>query len=99
MSSRNDPEDPSTVRGWIRSWQLGKAMEAGYSDQEAINRDHEKALGAEKAEAEAFWAQMRAGGAPVAAPEPEPGPEPGADAGPDPEAGDEPGPEPEPEAQ
>jgi hypothetical protein len=82
MSSRNDPEDPSTARGWIQSWKLGKAMEAGYNDQAVIQADHEESLAAETAGAEAFWAQMAADGVPVASPEPEAG----ADAEPEPEA-------------
>ena len=84
MPFLDDPEDPystCTVMGWIRSWKLGQALEAGYSDQEAIQADYEKALAAEKAEAEAFWAQMAADGVPVASLKPEAG----ADTAPEPE--------------
>jgi len=98
MPFLDDPDDPyseHTVMGWIRSWKLGKALEAGYGDTEGIKTETGQMHAAEKAGAEAFWAQMTADGVPVAQAGPEAGPGPGADAGPDSEAGDEPGPEPE----
>ena len=78
----DDPGDPyseHTVMGWIRSWKLGKALEAGYGHTEGIKAEIGQMHAAEKAGAEAFWAQMKADGVPVA------------QAGS--EAGDEPGPE------
>ena len=92
MSFFDDPDDPystRTVMGWVRSWKLGKALEAGYNDTEGIKAAIEEMHAAEKAQAEAFWAQMAADGVPVATPEADPGASAGSGAGP--EAG--PGPE------
>ena len=70
-----EPEDPQTVGEHIRKFladlRLAKQVEADFSDQEAINRDYERALAAEDAAAGEAWAQMAADGVPVAAPEPE----------------------------
>jgi len=71
----DDPDDPTTIRGWIRSWKLGKALDAGYNDQAAIDRDYARMVAASDARDAQFWADMRADGVPVA--DPEPGPEPG----------------------
>ena len=69
------PEDPRTVGEHIGKFladlRLAKQVEADFSDQEAINRDYERALAAEDAAAGEAWAQMRADGVPVAPPEPE----------------------------
>ena len=65
MSFFDDPDDPystRTVMGWVRSWKLGKALEAGYKDTEGIKAAIEEMHAAEKAQAEAFWAQMAAPG-------------------------------------
>jgi hypothetical protein len=73
----DDPEDPystHTVMGWIRSWKLGKALEAGYNDQAAIDRDYAQMVAASDARDAQFWADMRADGVPVADPEPDPEP-------------------------
>lgn len=92
MRFSDDPDDPysaGTVMGWIRSWNLGKAIQADLADQEGIEASIAEMRAAEEAGATAFWAQMRADGVPVAQPDAEP------------EAGNDPGsaPAPEPEAQ
>ena len=88
----DDPDDPystSTVMGWIRSWKLGKTMEAELADTEGIEAAIEAMHAAEDAQAAEFWAQMAADGVPVALPEPASGtapePEPEAEAGTAPE--------------
>jgi hypothetical protein len=94
MSFFDDPDDPystRTVMGWVRSWKLGKALEAGYNDIEGIKAAIEEMHAAEKAEAEAFWAQMAADGVPVATPEADPGASAEPDVGAGPGAGPEPG--------
>jgi hypothetical protein len=86
MSFFDDPDDPystRTVMGWVRSWKLGKALEAGYNDTEGIKAAVEEMHAAEKVQAEAFWAQMAADGVPVAQAEPEASAEPDVGAGPD----------------
>jgi hypothetical protein len=78
----DDPDDPysdGTVMGWIRSWKLGKAIQADLANQDAIDRDYAQMVADSDARDALFWAQMKADGVPVAAPEPQPG------AGPDPE--------------
>ena len=55
FDDHNDPYSTHTVMGWIRSWGLGKALEAGYNDQAAIDRDYAQAA-------------MRADGVPAADP-------------------------------
>ena len=92
MSFFDDPDDSystRTVMGWVQSWKLGKALEAGHNDIEGIKAAIEEMHAAEKAQAEAFWAQMAADGVPVAQAEPEASAEPDVGAGPD--AGAEPG--------
>ena len=94
MSFFDDPDDPyseHTVMGWVRSWKLGTALEAGYNDTEGIKAANQEMHAAEKAQAEAFWAQLAADGVSVASPEADPGASTGPGAGAWPEAG--PGPE------
>ena len=90
-----EPEDPQTVGEHIRKFladlRLAKQVEVDFADQEAINRDYERALAAEDAAAGEAGAQMAADGVPVASPESEPEPEPE----PEPEAEAEAEPEPE----
>jgi hypothetical protein len=89
MSFFDDPDDPystRTVMGRVRSWKLGKALETGYKDTEGIKAAVEEMHAAGKAQAEAFWAQMAAGGVPVATPEAGPEASAGPEAGPGPEA-------------
>lgn len=71
----DDPDHPTTIGGWIRSFLLGRLLEAGYTDQAAIDRDYARMVAASDARDAQFWADMRAAGVPVAGPEP--GPEPG----------------------
>jgi len=74
LDNPDDPYSTRTVMGWIRSWQLGKALEAGYNDQAAIDRDYARMVAASDARDARFWADMRADGVPVADPEPDPEP-------------------------
>ena len=71
----DDPYNPTTIGGWIRSFVPGRALQAGYTDQAAIDRDYERLIAAEDARDARFWADMRADSVPVADPEfnPEPG--------------------------
>ena len=71
----DDPYNPTTIGGWIRSFVLGRALPVGYADQAAVDRDYERLIAAEDARDARFWADMRADGVPVA--DPEPNPEPG----------------------
>ena len=68
-----DPDNPTTVGGHIRKFladlRLARQVQADFSDQEAINRDYERAIAAEDAAAAHAWEQMRADGVPVAQPE------------------------------
>jgi len=66
----DDPYNPTTIRGWIRSFMLGRLLEAGYTDQAAIDRDYARMVAASDARDAQFWADMRAVGVPVADPEP-----------------------------
>ena len=68
----DDPYDPTTIRGWIRSFLLARQLKAGYTDQAAIDRDYQRLIAAEDAAAAAAWDQMRADGVPVAQPQTEP---------------------------
>ncbi len=74
-----DPGKPKSIFGWIgdriRERALARALEAGYNDQAAINRDYERLVAAEQAADAAFWEQMRADGVPVAQPGTEAEPE------------------------
>ena len=77
MPFLDDPEDPystRTIMGRIRSWKLGQALEAGDTDQEAIDRDYARMVAASDARDAQFWADMRAAGVPVADPDPDPEP-------------------------
>lgn len=91
-----DPDNPQTAGGHIRKFladlRLARQVQADFSDQEAINRDYERAIAAEDEAAAHAWEQMRADGVPAAQPETGPGTSPAHV--PDPA----PGPEPEPEA-
>lgn len=68
----DDPYNPTTIGGWIRSFVLGRALQAGYTDHAAVDRDYERLIAAEDARDAQFWADMRADGVPVADPEPNP---------------------------
>jgi hypothetical protein len=77
MSWLDDPDNPystHTVMGWIRSWSLGKELEAGYNDQATIDREFAQLAAASAASDAQFWAAMRADGVPVADPQPDPEP-------------------------
>src|SRR6266576_3534527 len=67
----DDPDNPTTIGGWIRSFLLARQIEAGYTDQAAIDQDYERLTAAEDAAAAAAWEQMRADGVPVAQPQTE----------------------------
>ncbi len=75
MSAEFDPDDPKTIGEHIRKFladlRLAKQVQADFSDQEAINRDYERAIAAEDTAAGQAWQQMRADGVPVAQPETE----------------------------
>ncbi len=68
----DDPYNPTTIGGWIRSFLLARQLKAGYADQAAISRDYERLIAAEDAAAAAAWEQMRADGVPVAQPQTDP---------------------------
>ncbi len=70
MFIEEDPYNPTTIRGWIRSWALGKAIKAELADQASIDRDYAQMVAASDARDAQFWAQMKADGVPVADPEP-----------------------------
>ena len=94
FDDHNDPYSTHTVMGWIRSWRLGKTIEAELGDTEGIEAAIEAMHAAEKAQAGTFWAQMEADGVAVSSPEPEvtaaPEPEPELDAADSPEPAAEP---------
>jgi hypothetical protein len=74
MFIEEDPYNPTTIRGWIRSWALGKAIKAELAGQASIDRDYAQMVAASDARDAQFWAQMKADGVPVADPEPDPEP-------------------------
>jgi hypothetical protein len=81
----DDSEDPystHTVMGWIRSWKLGQALEAGYNDHAGIQADYEASIAAEQAQV--YPPQSAAEPAAEVGPEVEPVAEP-MDITPDPE--------------
>ena len=69
----SDPCDPKTIGDYIRAFALARQLEAGYTDQAAIDRDYERLIAAERGADAAAWEQMRADGVPVAQPETGPG--------------------------
>jgi hypothetical protein len=71
----DDPYNPTTIGGWIRSFLLARQLDAGYTDQAAIDRDYARMVAASDARDAHVWADMRAAGVPVA--DPDPNPEPG----------------------
>ncbi len=66
----DDPYNPTTIGGWIRSFMLARQLEADYTDQAAIDRDYARMAAASDARDAQFWADMRADGIPVADSEP-----------------------------
>ena len=76
MSAEFDPDNPKTIGQHIRKFladlRLARQVQADFSDQEAINRDYQRAIAAEQAAEAAAWEQMRADGIPVAPPETDP---------------------------
>src|SRR5205807_8019118 len=74
----DDPYNPTTIGGWIRSFLLARQLDAGYTDQAAIDRDYARMVAASDARDAHVWADMRAAGVPVA--DPDPNPEPGSSA-------------------
>src|SRR5258708_29153595 len=68
----DDPYNPTTIGGWIRSFLLARQLRAGYADQAAIDRDYARLVAAEDSAAAAAWDQKRADGVPVAQPQTDP---------------------------
>ena len=75
MSTESDPGSPKTIgehiRAFVRGIVLARQLEAGYTDQAAIDRDYARMVAASDARDAQFWADMRADGVPVADPEPD----------------------------
>jgi hypothetical protein len=66
----DDPYNPTTIGGWIRSFLLARQLEAGYTDQAAIDRDYARIVAASDARDAKVWAGYARGRRPGRRPRP-----------------------------